>query len=106
MAQTTLSCCFAAIHLEAALSECPVDTRNRRGFSAEKQIPHSIKHPRHSVWSFLLWRAGGVKCPRQLTFLTIVDRMILKEGDKYEEDVVYPNSLRDSFFRLFPREAV
>ena len=38
MAQATLSCRFAAIHLEAALSECPVDTRNRRGSPADKQF--------------------------------------------------------------------
>ena len=42
MAQATLSCSFAAIHLEAALGDMPLACRNRRGFSAEKRIrpPH------------------------------------------------------------------
>jgi len=38
MAQATLSCRFAAIHLAAALSNSPVDCCNRRGFSAEKRV--------------------------------------------------------------------
>ncbi len=44
MAQATLSCRIAAIHLAAALSDSPVDCRNRRGFSAEKRIYPSFPY--------------------------------------------------------------